>query len=420
MAKFAKEILREGTFEVSTLTGRKTVTFTKEDFEKYRDTSNKMLQSGIKISGPWKHITKGQFVPPVEEVSQSPDPADNAGFWENFYVSQNSDGRYSFYGVIDCPGDQSDPNSPAYKVGKTVKDTSIGALPGFRDGRGFDWGSHAIAHIALPLDPVEPGQSNFVPLPDGKEYLTIAMSRMISADGGALTEVLTLLKEKGIELPTDTSVSNFIDRLKVALMQKSSDKNPVSQKPTNSKAEVYPVMLSLTQDQKKAIIAAGVINPATQKPFDDSALAEVDSKTESDLKASITMMSNLLRNERTEKYKQRIALLVASGRINQAYADAQLLPLLGSYQMQIDGDKLSTTTPLDVTLNALEQIPLPATAGQQVQQPNSGLQIPGVTFMGTIPANAQKQSNPDTSGQANADVSAIVNAVLNSAPSNIF
>lgn len=421
MPRFAKEILSQGTYEVSTQQGRRKVDITVEDLEKYAETGTKMLKSGIKISAPWKHITNGQFVSPIEQVVENPDPSINAGFWDTFYVSLNDKGTKSLYGFIDAPGSLDQPDTPAYKVSRTVKDTSIGVLPNFKDGRGFDWGSHAIAHIALPLDPVEPGQSNFVPLPEGKEYLTIAMSRMVSSMSGTnLSEVLTLLKERGIELPADTTVETILDRLKVALMQKPAGSNPISTKPPSGKAEVYPIMLSLTQDQKDAILKAGVVDPATGKPFAPETFQDQTSDAEEKAKKSITMMSNILRNSISEKFKTRIAALVASNRINQKYADEQLAPLLNSYQMSIEGDKLSENTPLDMTLRALEAIPLPANAGQQ--QSNSG--TPQNLFMSSnqLPRDAKQEPNTDANGTVMTDAEAaeIVKSIMGATQGLVF
>lgn len=406
MPKFVKEILTEGEYEVSTFAGPKKRVFTKKDLQASGSTVSKMIKAGIKIPAPFRHIEKGEFVKPVEEATSSPAPENNAGFWEKFFVRKNEHGTYSLYGIVDTPGSEDDPNSPAYKVSRTVKDTSIGLLPGFVDGKGRNWGEHAIVHVALPLDPIEPGQSNFLPLPEDApddHFEAIAMSRKVV---GNVSQVLTLLRDRGIDLPADTTNENFLDRLLVALMQiTKGGTNPLGTKPNSGKVESYPIMMSLTKKQVEAILASSLQNPETGKPFTADDLKDVPSEAEQFKKAA-EMMSVQLNSIYRERYKERIAALVTSGRVEQSYADQSLLPLINSIQMSFQDGK-AVENHLDLTLKALESLPVKQT------QADGGLDT--ANFMGRTPSGSSKEPAPGDEGK-DTDNDAIINAILKSVP----
>ncbi len=404
--KYVKEILTEGEYEVSTFSGSKKKVFSSDDLKKISNTASKMLKAGIKIPAPFKHIQEGVFVTPIEEVTESVDPVKNAGFWEKIYVRKNEHGTMSLYGVIDAPGKEDDPDSPAYKVSRTVKDTSIGLLPGFKDGKGRAWGDHAVAHIALPVDPIEPDQTNFLPLPDAdvEDYEVIAMSRKMI---GNVSQVLTLLKDRGISLPADTTNENFLDRLLVALMQDQKATNSsLSQKPSTGKVESYPIMMSLTKKQVEAILAANLQNPETSAPFTAEDLKDTPSDVEQYKKAA-EMMSVQLNAIYQERYKDRITALVSGGRINQDYADTNLLPLVNSIQMSFKNGKADENH-LDLTLKALEALPVFS------QEPKGNLDT--AQYMGRSPGNSAKEPNPLDAQADDGAVDNIINAVLKSVP----
>ncbi len=406
--KFVKEILTEGEYEVSTFEGSKKKVFTSSDLRKISTTASKMLKAGIKIPAPFKHIQEGVFVTPVEEVVESPDPAKNAGFWEKIYVRKNDHGTVSLYGVIDAPGKEDDPDSPAFKVSRTVKDTSIGLLPGFKDGKGRTWGDFAVAHIALPVDPIEPDQTNFIPLPDSEveDYEVIAMSRKMT---GNVSQVLTLLSDRGIDLPADTTNENFLDRLLVALMQNQKGTSSLNQKPSNGKVESYPIMMSLTKKQVEAILAANLQNPETGNSFTAEDLKDVPSDVEQYKKAA-EMMSVQLNSVYQDRYNDRIKALVASNRISQAFADANLIPLVNSVQMSFENGKPKQNA-LDITLQALEALPAVGS------QPSN---VDTAQFMGRSPAGSTKEANPIGDDKADnlEEVDNIVNSILKAVPAS--
>jgi|LakMenE18May11ns_1017448.scaffolds.fasta_scaffold9957516_2 hypothetical protein len=400
MAKFVKEILSEGEYHVSTMAGPKKRKFTKEELVQLATTGSEMIQAGIKIPAPFKHVVDGKFVAPIEESSSSPDPKDNAGFWEKFYTATNDHGTVSIYGVIEAPGSEDDPNSPAYKISRTVKDTSIGILPGFTDGKGRNWGANALVHVALPVDPVEPGQSNFLPLPDNVEL--VAMSRKVFSN---LSQLLTLFADKGISLPADTNEDNILERLLIAFMNNNGNaSSPLTKKPSSGKVETYPIMMNLSQPQVDAILAAKVVDPSTGKPFEADTFKDVQNSEVEALKGAAQAMSLQLNKVYEERYQERIAALVATGRVTKEYADAHLIPLSQSVQMSFKDGKPESNA-LDVTLIALESLPATMT----------GSQVDTAQFMGRVPVGSKQELNPMVGSEMSQErIDAIANSLLKS------
>jgi hypothetical protein len=388
MAKFVKEVLREGEYLVATAAGtRKKRKFTPSDISRYANTSTEMLAAGLRIPAPRQHTLDAK--PELQE--NDPNVGyENLGFWEKFYEGVTEDGRVALYGVLDAPGDRNDKNSPAGKVATVIKDVSI-CTHSFEDGLGNKW-DDALWHVALPTHPIEPGQKNFTPLPD--DYEVVMMSQMVPMmDIGKL---LTALMKCGISLPSDTSVDNLLDRLFVAVTQKSegSDSDSLNKKPSGTKVETYPIMMSLTQQQVDAIIASNVVNPATGKPFDSAAFADDGSVFEVEkFKKSVTLMSNLLNKSYKERYSDRVKALIASGRVNSDYAQSKLYPMIESLdvkevvQMSLGSDDGSLpANAVDVTLSALEALEVVA---PQNDDSNSSL------WMSQRPAAGQTQPKPD-------------------------
>lgn len=162
----------------------------------------------------------------------------NLGFWDKLYVDEDGD----LSGEVEAPGDPSDPNTPAGKIGTTIKQTSIGAAKEYKDGNGKVW-KDVLCHIASPIHAVEPNQKNFIPVEEG-EFSLMSMSTLVgdyanspgntgeSTDSqevsgeepsGDIKEVLKNLKEIGIDLPEDTTEDNLVERLGLALRQKIAD-----------------------------------------------------------------------------------------------------------------------------------------------------------------------------------------------------
>lgn len=406
MAKFVKEIVREGEFLVSTAGGsRKKKSFNKDDLEKYAKTTKEMLKSGLRIPAPRQHTLDAH---PELQESDPKEGYENLGFWNDFYVAKDEQGNTALYGVLEAPGSPDDESTPAGKVSRTVKDTSI-CVHDFQDGLGREW-KDAIWHVALPTHPIEPGQKNFVPLPD--EYEVITMSQMVSKVD--VSKLLTALSECGISLPTDTTEDDFLDRLYVAVTQKSkgssSDGN-LRTKPNDSKVETYPIMMSLNQDQVNAILQAGVVDPATGKPFEASAFKDDGVDTEK-LKKSVVVMSNVLDKNFKERYLDRISNLVQGGKITQEYAQANLQPMVESLKvsdaimMGIAADGELPKNAVEVTLNALESLP-GVPSGEPVQKSNDTL------WMSNRPSGASSVPSPhEVSKVSDEEANDIINTIL--------
>lgn len=345
--KFVKEILKEGVFEVSTMDGPNRRTFTKDDLENIASTGRNMLRNGLRIPAPFEHSMEAK--PEDDETS---DKYENAGYWRDLYVKKNEEGRHSLFGVLDAPGNDAEPDTPAYKVSRLAKDTSICLLPKFRDGKGREW-ENALYHIALPQHPVEPGQSNFLPLPE--DFSMISMS--LEVRGVDMNKLLTLLSKCGLSLPEDTTERNILDRLMVAATQVSSgqSRNPLTSKPDGAKTETYPVMMSLTQKQVEAILGANLVDPETNEVFVQEVFRDVPSKEENYKKAA-EMMGVQLNSIYKERYKDKISSLVSSGKISESYAQEALYPLVDAVQMSFK-DGVPEKNHLDLTLQALEALP---------------------------------------------------------------
>lgn len=209
------------------------------------------------------------------------------------------------------------------------------------------------------------------------------MSRKIMTPN--VSQLLTLLADRGIALPTDTTSDNFMDRLMVALMNNGGSKSGLTTKPSNGKVESYPIMMSLTKPQVDAILSSNVKNPTTGQPFTAEDFQDVPSAKEKELSESIVMMSQHVDSIYKAQYRARIDTLIATGCCDQAYADKYLNPLAESIQMSFTKGQINST-PLDTLLAALEALP-PKVPGKQVP-PTTPLS------MSRTPSGASTVDNP--------------------------
>lgn len=378
MAKFRKAIVSAGSYLVSDGNGgRHTQFITADRLSHWANQFKKMKKAGVAIPAPWLH-TKDAVPVQMGNDGSLPRSDWNAGFWKDFVVKNNNQGVPTLYGVVEVPGDPNDVNTPAGKVGKTVTETSIYARPSFTDGKGNEY-KDVIMHGALVTHPIEPGQENFEQVEEG---LVIAMSDctglLMSADStpfsqkgneeypgddeedesldlenaptGDLKTVMELLSKIGVILPKDTTDENFKERLSVALQQKVSgddedddDEGSLTKPPKEADKESEPMLMSTTP--KTPEITAEVI-------MSHPAYKELESKN--------TQLFGVMNNQAKAARGARINALIQSKRITKEYSDANLVPLLNSFQMSFDSNGNEVLTALDVTLKALEAIPAPA------------------------------------------------------------
>lgn len=286
MAKIIKEIVTIGEYDIPQGDGKtKKVTVDLPRLRKWGGNINSMRSAGLRIPCPWSHYN-GENNTPMTPVCMGhagggivDDANRNAGFWESAWVDETTG---SLWGVVDAPGSENDVNTPAGKLGTTVKETSVYVASKFTDPKTKQTWDEAPIHIAAVVHPVESGQSNFRHLNEG---MTIAMSlksppkaagkaeqqpqetmpaegqiveaapanpeieaaaekvgvsppeknQQLGPDhvdgsepidqeiagGGPLGQVVSLLREcAGVALPADTNTQNLMERLLIALTQK--------------------------------------------------------------------------------------------------------------------------------------------------------------------------------------------------------
>ncbi len=376
MAKFKKPIVSAGVFLVGSDGGeRHTEVITPDRLKHWSNQFKKMKKNGVMIPAPWKHTNEAI---PVQMGNNGTLPSSewNAGFWDDLTVEVNEQGNSTLYGIVDVPGDKKDFNTPAGKIGTTVKETSIYARPKFVDGKGNIY-DDSIMHVALVTHPIEPGQGNFEPIEEG---MTIAMSHcqhilMASenipfnqsgktpsetpgsdsdndslesdAPTGDLKTIIELLSKVGIILPKDTSDENLKERLSVSLQQKISgeeeedeEEGSLTKPPKDAEKESVPMIMSTTPETKEITAEVIMGHPAY------IALADQN-------KQLFSVMNQQAKNSRAT----RINALIRTGRISKEYADTHLVPMLSGFKMSFNAEGQEVSSALDVTLGALEAQP---------------------------------------------------------------
>ena len=369
MPVFKKEILPVGKYVPMTKDGTRVIReFTEKDIREYANTGNCMLAAGLKIPAPFNHDAKA--------FPGSTDAFNNAGYWTSFVVEKNATGKQAMFGLVDAVGDISDVNTPAGKIGTSVKEVSIHGKETWTDGLGRTW-NKAPLHIALCLNPVVPGQSNFELQAD-----SFALSMDMACDEGIadISNLRNALKENNIFLPENVTLPTLASTLLVALKQIALTK--VGGQDDQAKVEPIPVYFSLENDmplteaQAKILIDTKAVNPTTKTAFtmEDFGFKKVESKIEpvniavTATPASLEMakvlayakaVTHQFYQSKKNELKKRLDTLLTTGRINKAVAD-KLTPAIEGFQMSLGEDATLLTSPLESTLEAFEALPLPA------------------------------------------------------------
>lgn len=295
---YQKVIVRPGRFSVpcSPLhpqarkdeTGRwvRDVEFSEDRLKRAAENNNKLVGQGFKIPAPFAHVDKNKNRPKplklgndgaaLDAFTEQPiawDASLNGGYWRDFqFVEDTSkinpdfgEGP-GFVGTVDTFGDPDDLNTPAGKVSRTVQDTSIFIYDKYKPPQAKEPIEDFIAHIAMPVHAIEPGQDNFAEvasMSDGEDGFAVSMADMVDSaasiggnpaeqDDAQMVEVLGLLKQVQIDLPPDTSRDNLVDVLRIVLRQKIADQrettpaNPLTQAPAGSTNKPAPVAMSDT------------------------------------------------------------------------------------------------------------------------------------------------------------------------------
>jgi hypothetical protein len=436
MTAFRKDILTLADGDTFHIPGKSSpVKLDPSRIKKWVDNFNKMRKSGVRVPAPWVHDDQilGGKATPIEEKSLSMgntfmnDGSRNAGFWEQLSFDESSK---TLYGVLEVPGNPDDPNTPAGKIGTSVQEVSVYVSPGWKDGSGETW-DESILHIGCVCSPIERGQRNFE-LAENDLYVCMSMQEQQetpeqeSAEhspektteqqglfSGNLASILGLLKSAvNIALPTSTTVENFLDRLETALAQYQACNEDgeqagtdVTVPPEGAVEKQAPFIMSFSNEQLAAIVAAGVQNPATGKPWslpEIQEAARVEPKVDGsvimahpEVKAMADSTMALLTaftDQAKANYRSRIDALKASGGVSPEYATGTLLPMVDSLTMSFENGKPKQQN-IDIALSALEA----NNAGRLFGVQNSGPQAAYANFIAMsqgVPAAASTVDIP--------------------------
>jgi hypothetical protein len=341
-----------------------------ERMKHWVDSFNQMkTELGYKLPNPSVHYDKKGIPPrPVIETESGelidprtgkPTPWDsnlNLGFWDKLYIEDGA-----LWGEVEAPGSLDDPNTPAGKLGTTIKETSIGAAKTYTDGTGKEW-KDVLVHVASCVHAVEPNQENFIPMTEG-EFSLMSMSSLIPDNGtnngnfsqkstgeeSSVTinptdpkEAIQLLRKIPIDLPDDTSQDNFIERLVIALKQWDADqKNQEEQLAPKNPKPANP-----NKQPKETTEKTGVVTMSTQ----------TETKND-DLVLEMTMSS--IQKETRKTLRSRLDAIVKAGALKKEQAEA-LFPNLDMLTMSVDDFNRETKEwkkpSYEIALDAIEAV----------------------------------------------------------------
>jgi hypothetical protein len=376
MAKFRKRIVKEGTYnQFNPETGQYDLkrVVSKDDIKRFSKSAKKMEEKGIRIPGPWKHdLSINSFTEGNNGLLE--DATKNAGFWSNIELIVAEDGKLALEGDFDAPGNVDDFNTPAGKVGTIVKDTSVYIKKNHKVTDSDDVIEDAIMHIALVTHPIENNQENFTVIEDGSEVL--AMSQLDKDtykstddpndfdDGGSsnISELVAALKDTcRLFLPEGTNPKNLVNNLLIAVKQFQLLNTPSDD--DNDTIKVEPLIMN--QSQIDALVKSNTVNPETGKPFtvDDFKVSKTETTVQSEL--IMAAMQTEMQNDRRRQYKSRIDGLVKSGRVTDAYAQANLYPKASIYAIAFTENKVAPAM-IDDLLMSLEALPEPVKPTDEV------------------------------------------------------
>ena len=376
MPKFEKIILKEGKFRQWNEQTKEYeyVTVDKARLDKLEQSFQKITKKhGMKVPAPWKHdldmtiLTSG-------DGGLLAKSTDNAGFWESLKVQKCQDGKYGLVGIIESPGAEDDPNTPAGKIGSIVKDTSIYTRRNVPlTSGGEEVIDEAIMHIALVTHPIENGQENFQLRPDDAQLI---MSNMVEDEkseteseseetedtvgGASISQLVNDLRDiYKLYLPTTTTIDNLIENLSIAVNQYKLLNSEAS--PETETFEVEPLLMShLSVKQIEALISSKTVNPDTGKPYEkaDFKVDPVTPQVDTQSQLIMSAMQNSMQTERRKGYRSRVDALVKSNRTTQAFADSNLYPQADSYNLEFSNGQVVTPV-VETLLMALEAMPEP-------------------------------------------------------------
>ncbi len=367
--RFVKEIVTEGKYRTFNSDGTKTLKeVTAADIDKAATTFDKMVSKGLKVPAPWKHDFNITTFSKIQEGEGGllEDSTKNAGFWDKIYSTIDQEtGLKKLVGEIEVPGTEEDPNTPAGKVGKSVKDVSIYMRPKYEmtDESG-EVLENVLMHVALVTHPIEPGQKNFEVLPDPNDVY-IAMSEYMDEsmindveDTVSFDALSKLLSDVvGVYLPASTTVANLVQNLTIALEQMkmcSKDDDDNGKGPESTTFRTEPIVMSFTKEQLDVLTKQ--VNPVTGKNFTAEELLPKKEEKTSESAVLMSVMTNHMQDEKRKSLRTQINTLVETGRCPKEYADSTLYPQADNYQIKLDNGSVSPA-PIEAVIMALQAQP---------------------------------------------------------------
>lgn len=447
MAKFKKLVVTPGTFNVGRLDGRsEVIPLTKDRLKTWVQETRKLMALGISVPAPFAHQDKDRNFPlPVRMGTDGASISDaysggngiswdaqiNGGFWDNDLEIDPTTG--GIMATVDAPGDENDVNSPAGKVGKTVKETSVLVMGPRKivdaEGKEHEIGEH-LAHIAMCLHPAQHGQRNFEPVPPAeladpsvKLAMSFCMADLVgeTAKGGLgqgansntlpdptkpqdqeLADALAMLRNVTfIDLPETTTREDFLTNLSLALRQKSAD-----QQETQRKEETMTQRPDGAATQSPSIAMSNLLNNFKS----GTTIVSQESPAPTAADTTLAIFMNQLVGTKKKSLKDRITALVSTGRVKKTYADSKLFPRVDALAMSpaqltaAGGDVNAVRDPLEDIIEGLEET-APLTGPSQVDS-DASWDVPGDANVQSFP---QEMLGNDLS---DADSDEIANASL--------
>jgi hypothetical protein len=430
MPKFKKAIVKPGVHRVRRVDGKEEAeVIPAERIKTWAENTKRLIALGVKIPAPFVHQDKDhKLVTPLTigtdgaslsdgykaaDLQQNAwDQSINSGFWEDYSVGPDGE----LIGVLDSPGAEDDDKTPAGKIGKTYRESSVFVLPSCTvrgaDGNFHEIGEH-LAHVAVCLHGQEPNQSNFEPIAATTKSLGMAMmfgmADMISPAtqpnpglpkynqatpmGGVglpqdeeLNELLGLFQGVGISLPEDTTRDNLIERLRLVLRQKLADEQKQQQEEESA----------LARPADGTTKAPSIAMSATTAP-DPGASGAQATPTKPGTAEAILM--GMLHKDKRKSLTDRVNALVSSGRITKEYADTKLLPRVSAFVMSQadllpDGTGFKTSD-LEELIEGLEQAQ-PLAGPSLVDDAGYGATIPIDSLVQDLPAGGENIPSDET------------------------
>lgn len=372
-----------------------------EEFDESRlrklvDIGNQFLGTGALIPVPFSHTDQsGTLVSPVNVAEQGVlmdaltgdpigwDSSVNSGFVKRFHYGEFKDPdsgqtEVGLYCDMEIDGDSEVQDTPAYKIGRTVRQVSIGIHKNQEDSLGNAYDELPI-HVAACINPRNSVQSNFVNaslFSDVLLFNTSSPPSMESDDSAdqapekpqnpaipkdpqtalgpdvVVANNVEGLRQVGLDLPEDTNEENFHERLTIAIRQYLASES-------RSKLEEDPDSLTKTPEGKAPsgapIAMSNTNNPQPNEPTGKEAV----------------LFANVLNSKRTS-LAAKLDNLVKAGRANSEYVSKTLRPMVENInpshvsidQLSDDGD---VVLPVEQIIMGLEMA-----SSNDLTQPASG------------------------------------------------